>query len=422
MKAHTDGNPTSEEGRKMTQANRALDKQPRKAPLEGLKVIDMSRFIAGPLCTQMLGDMGATVIKIERPGGEDARHHAPFLGTESLYVMIYNRNKLGITLNTRHPRGVWLLKRLLRDADVLVENYRPGTLAAMGLPHQVLRAEFPRLVLTSISGFGQTGPYASRALFDAIAQAMSGLMSLTGEKDGEPTLVGSYIADYITGFHATIGTLLALVERQRSGTGQVVDVASLDCMFTCLGIPPIAFAMLGEESRRQGSRDLLTAPANLFRARDGYVYVHGGTDPVFARLCHAIGRAELVADHRFKNVRARMAHVAEIEAIVSRWVSEKTVQEVEESLGRDGVPCGPVLDMKRVVEHEQLKAREMLVDVKLPLNGEVVLPGIPIKLSETPGAVRLPPPGIGQHNEEVYCRMLGLDEADLKRLISEGVV
>ena len=199
------------------------------SPLDGVTVLDLSRFIAGPFCAQMLGDMGAKVIKVERPGGEDARHHEPFFKGASIYTMIFNRNKYAITLNTRHKAAKEILESLIHKSDVLVENFRPGTLAEMGFGYERLRELNPRLIVTSISGFGQTGPLAQRALFDAIAQAMSGLMSLTGS--GEPTLTGTFIADYVAGLHGVIGTLLALQRREKSGEGQVVDVASLDAMF-----------------------------------------------------------------------------------------------------------------------------------------------------------------------------------------------
>ena len=390
--------------------------------LSGTKVIDLSRFIAGPLCAQMLGDMGADVIKVERPGGEDARHHAPFINGESLYVMMYNRNKRGITLDTRHPKARGILERLFRWADVLVENYRPGTLREMGFPYEELESINPGLVVTSISGFGQTGPYAQRALFDAIAQAMSGLMSLTGASGGEPTLTGTYIADYIAGFHGMIGTLLALMHRDRTGHGQVVDVGSLDALFSTLGTHPAARVLLDVEPARQGSRDLLTAPANAFKARDGYVYLHAGTDPLFPRLCAVMGRPDLISDGRFVDVPARMAHVEEIEELVAAWVEQRTVAEIEEVVGGAGIPCGPVLEMNEVVRLEQLLSREMLVNVEHSKAGKVVVPGMPIKFSESPGEIRLPPPAVGEHNEDVYCGLLGMSKEELRSLAEEKAI
>lgn len=390
-------------------------------PLEGIRVIDVSRFIAGPFCAQTLGDMGADVIKVERPKGEDARHHAPFYKGESVYTMIYNRNKRGVTLNTRHPEAIALLERLLEQADVLVENFRPGTLAQMGLSYEHLHNLNPRLVITSISGFGQTGPLAQRALFDAIAQAMSGLMSLTGGEDN-PTLTGTYIADYVAALHGVIGTLLALYHRERTGEGQVVDVASLDALFACLGTPPSAQVMLGETPKRNGSRDLLTGPANVFKARDGHVYVHAGTNPLFPRIAAMIGKPELASDERFKDVPSRMANIESIEAEVAAWIGEHTVEEAGEALTEAGIPWGPVATVADIVNSPQIKAREMLVDVEHPTLGTLTLPGIPIKLSATPGSVRKAPPRIGEDTDEVYNELLGLDQAELGRLRAEGVI
>jgi len=390
-------------------------------PLDGIRVIDLSRFIAGPFCAQMLGDMGADVIKIERSEGEDARHHAPFYKGESVYIMVYNRNKRGVTLNTRHPRAHALLEQLIAQADVLVENFRPGTLERMGLGYDRLLELKPGLVITSISGFGQTGPLAERALFDAIAQAMSGLMSLTGGEDN-PTLTGTYIADYVAGLHGVIGTLLALRHRDRTGEGQVVDIASLDALFSCLGTPPSAQVMLNETPRRNGSRDLLTGPANVFRASDGHLYVHAGTNPLFPRICEMIGKPELARDERFKDVPSRMANIEAIEAEVAAWIGSHTVQEAGEALTRVGIPWGPVATIPDIVASEQIQAREMLLDVEHPKLGTLTLPGIPIKLSTTPGSIRKAPPLVGEDTAGVYRELLGLDEQDLEELRQEGVI
>lgn len=390
-------------------------------PLDGIRVIDLSRFIAGPFCAQMLGDMGADVIKIERSQGEDARHHAPFFKGESVYTMVYNRNKRGVTLNTRHAKARVLLERLIGEADVLVENFRPGTLEQMGFGYDRLLELNPRLVITSISGFGQTGPLAQRALFDAIAQAMSGLMSLTGGQDN-PTLTGTYIADYVAGLHGVIGTLLALNHRERTGEGQIVDVASLDALFSCLGTPPSAHVMLDETLQRNGSRDLLTGPANVFKAADGHVYVHAGTNPLFPRICGVIGKPELASDERFKDVPSRMANIDAIETEVAAWIGQHTIEEVGEALTAAGIPWGPVATIPDIVASPQIRAREMLIDVEHPTLGTLTLPGIPIKLSASPGSVRKAPPLVGEDTDEVYKELLGLDEQELVALRAEGVI
>jgi crotonobetainyl-CoA:carnitine CoA-transferase CaiB-like acyl-CoA transferase len=384
--------------------------------LDGVRVLDLSRFIAGPICAQILGDMGAEVVKVERPGGEDARAQGPFLDGESLYPMAYNRNKASITLDTRHPAAAPVLERLVAWADVLVENYRPGTLDAMGLGWDRLHARHHRLVLVSLSGFGQTGPYAGRALFDPIAQAASGLMSLTGAADGPPVLTGTYIADHVAGLYGAIGALVALIARGPDGLGQRVDVASLDSLVSVLGTRPMAFAMLGERPGRNGSRDPYSAPANVFPARDGHVYLHGGTDALFPRLCAAIERPGLTADPRFATIASRLGHVEAIEAEVAAWTAVRTTTEIEAALAGAGVPCAAVADIEQVVASPQLQAREMFVEVAGTPVGTAVLTGLPVKLDGTPASIRLPPPAAGADNDRVYGDVLGLSRAEIEAL------
>jgi crotonobetainyl-CoA:carnitine CoA-transferase CaiB-like acyl-CoA transferase len=390
------------------------------APLDGVTALDLSRFIAGPFCAQMLGDMGAKVIKVERPGGEDARHHEPFFMGASIYTMIFNRNKHAITLNTRHKAAKEILESLISQSDVLVENFRPGTLTEMGFGYERLRELNPRLIVTSISGFGQTGPLAQRALFDAIAQAMSGLMSLTGK--GEPTLTGTFIADYVAGLHGVIGTLLALQRREKSGQGQVVDVASLDALFSCLSTYPSAFAMLGQTPMRFGSRDPLTGPANVFKASDGYLYLHAGTNPLFPRLCGAIGRPDLAVNPNYRDVPGRMRNIEALEAIVGEWTGARSLEEAGSVLTKAGIPWGPVSTIADVVTSPQIAAREMMLDVEHPILGALKLPGIPVKLSESPGALRKAPPLVGEDNERIYGEMLGFTQERIAELRAEGAI
>ncbi len=390
--------------------------------LDGIRVLDLSRFIAGPLCAQILGDMGAEVIKVERPGGEDARAQGARYLDESIYTMAYNRNKFGITLDTRHPAATDILERLIRVSDVLVENYRPGTLALMGFTPERLRALAPRLVVTSLSGFGQTGPLAGRALFDAIAQAMSGLMRLTGQPDGPPTLTGTYIADHLAGMYGAIGTLVALYARDRTGEGQSVDVASLDSLFASLGTRPLELAMLGTEASRAGSRDHFSAPADVFAATDGLVYIHGGTDSLFPRLCRAIGRPELAVDDRYRDVPSRMAAVGDLEAAVSGWTGERSVSEIAEVLTDAGIPFGLVDDVRGAAASSQIAVREMLVEIEHPTLGALVVGGIPAKLSATPGTVRKAPPTVGEDNDHVYGTVLHLTPAEISELRASGAI
>jgi crotonobetainyl-CoA:carnitine CoA-transferase CaiB-like acyl-CoA transferase len=395
---------------------------PAPGALDGIRVLDMSRFIAGPLCCQILGDMGAEVIKLERPGGEDARRHTPHSNGHSIYTMIYNRNKRGITLDTRHPDALGILERLIAESDVVVENYRPGTLAQMGLPYERMRELNPRVVLTSISGFGQTGPNTDRALFDAIAQATSGLMSLTGKPDDEPTMTGTFIADYISAFHGAMGTLIALMARQRTGEGQHVDVACVDALFACLGTHPSAYAMLGKIPQRTGSRDQITVPANVYPASDGYVYIHAGTNPLFPRLARAMGRPDLADDKRFGDQTRRLANVNALDTIVRGWTTSLSSDQISSALTAAGVPFGKVATVPEAVESAQVAARDMMLDVHHPMMGEMKLPGIPIKLSATPGSVRKPPPVAGEDNDSVYAELLALTSKDIEKMRADGLI
>lgn len=395
----------------------------RPGPLEGVRVLDLSRFIAGPLCAQTLGDLGAEVIRLERPGGGDEREYPPLVNGHSLYVMVYNRNKLGITLDTRHPSAGPILRGLVAACDVVIENYRPGTMEKMGIGWPDLHAMSPKTILTSISGWGQTGPNTDRAVFDAIAQAASGLMSQTGPEGLEPMLSGAFVADYTAAAHATVGTLAALLARARTGEGQHVDVALVDSMFSVLGTMPSAYKLFGSTPKRTGNRDAITVPANLYKAADGYVYIHAGSDPLFPRLADAIGRPELAIDPRFRGHQDRLAHVKEIDAIVADWVGRKTCMEVDVILKEAGVPVGRAATVPEVTDSAQIEARRLMVSVYHPCAGkEVPLPSQPIKLSATPAQIRMPAPRVGEHNDDVYSRILGLTPSSLAKLRADHAI
>jgi crotonobetainyl-CoA:carnitine CoA-transferase CaiB-like acyl-CoA transferase len=391
-------------------------------PLTGVKVLDLSRFIAGPLCCQILADMGAEVIKIERPAGEDSRRLAPFFKGHSIYTMLYSRNKHAGTLDTRHPDALAILENLVRRSDIVVENYRPGTLDAMGLPFERMQELNPGVILVSISGFGQTGPLAQRALFDGIAQAASGLMSMTGDPDGRPTLTGAFVADYIAGYQGAIGALLAVIHQRATGEGQRVDVASVDALFSALGTAPSAYAMLGQTMERNGSRDRMSAPANLFQTADGWLYLHAGTDALFRRLCTAMGRPELPEDSRYATVAQRMQNVEGVERLVSDWLSGLTAEQAGEALDRAGIPYSKVMGVDEVASSEQIRAREMLVDVEHPELGTVTLPGVPIKLSAAPGSIRKPPPLVGEDNDYIFGDVLGMTPEQILDLRERRVI
>jgi crotonobetainyl-CoA:carnitine CoA-transferase CaiB-like acyl-CoA transferase len=394
------------------------------APLEGIKVLDVSRVLAGPFCCMVLGDMGADVVKVERvERGDDSRSVGDKVGGESLYFLTMNRNKRGVTLDFRNPAGLALLKSLVAEADVLVENFRAGTMEAMGCGYDVLKEINPRLVMASISGFGQDGPYADYACFDMIAQAMGGLLDLTGEPDRPPVTTGTFLVDYSTGLYAAIGILGALRARETTGLGQHVDVALLDtaASFLITAIPE--FKLLGKKMTRRGNRDRYCAPANLFLAKDDrWVFIASATDGLFPRLVKAMGREDVLENPHFAKNEARMQNVEENEKFLGDWVKTRTADEVVDLLRPAGLPCAKVATIDEVVEDPQLRHREMLVEIEHPTVGRFPTHGVNIKLSETPGSIRRPPPLLGQHNEEVLAEWLGLDAEAVAQLKTSHVI
>ncbi|MFP6558903.1 CaiB/BaiF CoA transferase family protein [Paraburkholderia sp. B3] len=371
--------------------------------LEGIKVLDLSRYIAGPMCAMQLADMGADVIKVERTGkGEDTRQNLPQINGESLYFMTFNRNKRSVALDFRNPKDQETLRQLASKADVLIENFRPGTMEKMGCGWDTLQALNPRLVMVRISGFGQTGPLARRACFDAIAQAMSGLMSMTGQSDGPPTLAGTFMVDYTSALYATIGTLSALHSRQTSGKGQLVEATLLESAASLLLTAIPQQKQLDNTMSRCGNLDRYTAPVNSYQTSDGrWVYLAAGTDALFPRLVSAMKQPGLLDDERFATAHARLANGLAIDAVVAEWVKGRTADAVVEAMDAAAVPCAKVATIDEVVQNPQLQARGQIVDIDHPVAGRYTTHGVTVKLSDTPGSVRRPPPTVGQHNEEV---------------------
>ena len=394
------------------------------APLDGIKVLDLSRFIAGPHCTKILGDMGADVIKVEKVGyGDDGRHFPPFQNGESLYGMSLNRNKRSMVLDFRHADAPQMLIELARQADVLVENFRPGTMEEMGCGWDVLHAANPRLVMTRLSGFGQDGPYAMRPGFDGIAQAMSGLMSLAGEPEGPPMLAGTFYVDYMTGMYGANATVAALYARERTGKGQMIDVALLDSAVSMLTTGLSSQADQGVTPLRTGNRDRYSSPANVFSTGSGdYVLIVSGTNPLFARICAMIGKPELVQDPRFETVPLRLQNAAAIEDVVQAWCLEHDTQAVIEALNTYGIPACKIATMKDVVENPQLHHRGQLVEMEHPKAGKITLAGVTMHLSDTPLAIRRPPPVLGEHTDEILGDWLGLDEDAIEALREKRLI
>jgi len=391
-------------------------------PLAGVSVLDLARFIAGPLCAQVLGDLGADVIKVERPSGEDSREALPLIKGESLYTLAFNRNKRGVTLNLRKPEAKPILARLIEWADIVVENFRPGVMDAMGCGYETLRQSKPAIIMASVSGFGQDGPLAQRALFDPIAQGLSGLMYMTGHEGDPPLMAGSFIADYSAALYAVIGTLSALRLRDATGQGQHIDVALVDSAFSLLISNVPLYDLLGQTLPRSGNRDRFGAPANSFRCRDGYVYLDGSSDSLFPRLAEAIGKPELATDPRYAKNEARSERVEELERYILEWLGNMTREQCVAALDRAGVPCGPILTVGEAMESEQLRYRNQICEVDHPVLGRVRISGVPVTGSGMTCEVRLPAPTIGQHNEEVYAQLCGLTRTEIASLREKGVL
>lgn len=395
--------------------------------LDGITVIDMSRYIAGPYCSMLLGDMGADVIKVERrEKGEDARALIPFQtnGADkvSLYYTQYNKNKRSLTVDFRNPESIELLKKLIAKADVLVENFRPGTLDKMGLSKEVLQELNPSLVVTSISGFGQEGEYRDRAAFDCIGQVMGGLMGITGPAGGEPVLVGSWIGDFTTALYAAFGTVCALMHQKKTGEGQFLDLCLVECVASILATVIPDYCANGRLQPLRGNRDTVCAPANLFKCKDGSIYFHGGTASLWIRLTEAMERPELREDPRFVTVEDRMAHVEEIEAICQEWIGGYTTKDAEAMLVKEGIPCGIMATAKDLVESPLLNAREAIVFKEYPGVGEVALPGVVVKMSGTPGEIKRRPPMLGEHNEEILRDYLGMTSEEVAELARKKII
>ncbi len=393
--------------------------------LDDVRIVDLTRVIAGPYATTLLADMGAQIIKIELPGrGDDGRYGYPTVDGFPVVFLALNRNKKGITLDLRKPQGAELFRRLIRQADVVVENFAAGTMEKWGFGYTALSEINPRLIYAALSGFGQTGPYSQRTSYDIIAQAMGGLMELTGFPDGPPTRGGGALGDFIGGVFTALGVLCALHYRDRTGRGQMVDVSNMDAIVSMLDNWPTVYGLTGQLPQRMGNRHPFTAPYDCFKATDGWVVIGVGNSQLFRNLVTAMGMPELGRDPRFKSPNARLERHDEVNRVISEWVKDRTVAEVFQVLGPDGanVPCAPVMTVDRLMTDPQLRAREMIVDMPHEKLGHVPVTGVPFKLSESPGSIDHLGPELGQHNLEIYGDLLGLSPSEIDQLRSDGVI
>lgn len=393
-------------------------------PLEGVRVVDLTRILAGPYCTMMLGDMGAEVIKIEHPqGGDDTRGWGPpFLNGVSTYFISINRNKKSLTLNLKDERGKELLQDLIRKGDVVVENFRPGTLDKLGFSWEEIHRINPAAIFASLSGFGQTGPRKSEPGFDVVIQGEGGIMSITGEPDGPPSKFGASIGDITAGMLAAQGVLLSLYHREKTGVGQMVDVGMLDGQVALLTYHANNYFGTGKLPPRRGNKHPSITPYETYKCKDGYFNLGVGNDSLWRRFCDAMGLDGIKEDPKFAVNKDRVDNRLELQGILDPFFAEKTVGETIGTLRGAGIPCGPINNLEQVLNEPQILAREMVVDIDVPVAGPTKVTGVPIKLSETPGAVRTPPPTLGQHTEEVLESVLGMDEAQRNVLREEGVV
>lgn len=392
----------------------------RKA-LEGLKVVDLTSALNGPFCTMILADYGADVIKIEPVNGEQCRTWGPTdeKSGESGFYNYVNRNKKGATLNLKSEKGLQLFYELVKDADIVVENYKGGVTKKLGIDYESVKKVNPTVIYASGSGFGQYGPITHRPCYDIVAQAMGGMINLTGFKETNPVKVGPSVADHVAGIYLSVGVLLALYNREKTGQGQLVDVSMVDTIFSLLENAIVNYTVGGFVPERNGNVDPSIAPFDIFDCKDGFIALGVGNDRLFQKFCMAIGHEELIEDPRYKTNNLRCEnYIPDLQNLIRDWCKDFSKKEIEGIMDEVGVPCGPVLNVKEAIEHPHIQAREMMVHCEHPTAGDQYFQGCVVKLSETPGSVDTPSPLLGQHNAEVF----GLTEEEVKNLSAEGVI
>jgi crotonobetainyl-CoA:carnitine CoA-transferase CaiB-like acyl-CoA transferase len=393
----------------------------RQLPLQGIAVLDFTRILAGPYCTMLLGDLGAEILKIEPPGGDDSRHWGPpFIDGESAYFLAVNRNKKSLVLDLKSDEGRSIVLDLASSADVLIENFRPGTMDRLGLSYESVAARAPGMIYCSISGYGQTGPFRERPGYDAVMQGEGGWMGLTGEPGGMPMKVGASLADIFTGMMASEGILASLVRRARTGEGERVDVALFDSVMATLCYQAQGYLMTGKTPRRLGNRHSSLAPYETFRTSDGHVIVGVGNDGLWKKFCRAVGRPDL-DQPRFEANADRVAGYDDLARLLNPLFESKSTAEWTSLLEGAGIPVGQVRDVAQVFANPQIEARRMRVEVDHPTLGKLPLSGNPIKLGLTAERTFEPPPLLGEHTESVLRDRLGLDPAALAALRARGV-
>ena len=395
-----------------------------KKALGDIIVLDLTKVLAGPYCGSILADFGATVIKVEPPvKGDDGRHYGPYVNGESMYYANLNRGKKGITLNLKAPEGKELFKELVKKADVLIENYRPGVMDRLGLGYFVLKEINPRLIYGAITGFGSNGPYSSRPGYDIISQAMGGLMSVTGQEGDPPTRCGNAIGDVLGGMNLAIGVLTALHARELTGEGQYIDVSLVDSVVASLEQAWQRYFVSGKLPTRHGNYYDAIAPYDSYSAKDGYLVIGCGNQRLFEVFCNQLlKKPELITDERFLDVPLRVKNNKQFKVYVEDWLKDYTVQEAVDMVLGAGIPAGPILDLEQISHDPHIAgARHMFTEIDHPTAGRLKLNSSPIKMSDTAAEIRTAPPTLGQHNAEIFRDMLGLSEEEFEADTAKGV-
>jgi CoA:oxalate CoA-transferase len=392
--------------------------------LEGVRVLDFTQYLSGPHCTSVLSELGAEIIKIEMPGkGEPERQAMPMTPKrESYQFLSYNRGKKSITLNLKSPKGVELAKKLVAKVDILVENFAPGGMERLGLSYGEVSKINPQIIYASISGFGQTGPRRNDVSYDVVAQAMGGLMSVTGYADGEPLKAGISLGDYMGGYNGAIAILAALYYRKISGEGQAIDISMQDGIWAMVFPDRANYFDTHIIPKRYGNKLSSSAPFGAYNAKDGHVVICTITDPQWQKVLQAMGREDLNGEQRYATRENRTNNMDEVDALVQAWCKGKTVDEVFSVLKKFGVPCSPLPTFDQVANDPHLLSREMIVDVEQPISGKVRLTGSVYKMSKTPGDRKKRVPEVGEHNEEIYGGVLGIDPQEMQELKEAGTI
>ena len=392
-------------------------------PLAGMRVLDFSRALTGPYCTQMLGDMGADIIKIEQPEiGDNSRAWGPpFEGGESSYYLSVNRNKRSLTINMRHPDAALILSRLVSNADILIENFVPGTLERMGFGYAECATLRPDIIYCSISGFGQVGPDRNRAAYDQIAQGLGGLMSVTGEPDGAPMRVGIAIADLVAGMHAAYAVMVAAFHRQNTGEGQYIDTSLLSGQLAIMTYQAARYFATGTAPKTSGNHHPTISPYGVYQAADAWFNLAVGSDDLWRRFCDALRLADLKTDERFRTNRQRSENRPALNDLLAPVFAQLTVAQIEAILAPVGIPIGAVRDLAAAFEDPQVAALDLIQTIQHPTAGAVKVVGPPYRFSKTPGTIRRHPPLLGEHNDELL-RELGFDDAQIAAFRADGVI